>query len=123
MRVDVRVREQVLSMDYPAAAGGLPTPLEYLLASLSACAANTLALVLAKQAGNPADVVEVEATAERSTNHPTVLTAIELVYQLRGAGLTPEIVENSIRIAEERLCPVLAMLKPGAAIRSRWELN
>lgn len=123
MRVDVRVRDHVLSMDYPAMTGRQPTPLETLLASLAACAANTLALVLSKKTGIPAQALEVEASAERSPEHPTVLTAIELVYQLSGPALTPDIIDSSIRTAEEHLCPVYAMLRPGVTIHSRWELN
>src|ERR1700758_2644520 len=49
MRVDVHVRDHVLAMDYPAEPGKAPTPLEVLMASLAACAANTLNLVLCRK--------------------------------------------------------------------------
>jgi len=114
MRVEVQVREHVLNLDYPAVSGKEPTPLEMLLASLAACAANTLRLVLCRKMGVPVDSLEVEARAERRTEHPTVLTAIELVYHLRGEGLAAEMV------AEDQLCPVLAMLRPGTEISSSW---
>jgi uncharacterized OsmC-like protein len=49
-----------------------------------------------------------------------VRTDIELVYHLRAEALDPQLVERAIRIAEDQLCPVLAMLRPGTRIRSSW---
>jgi len=120
MRVDVHVREHVLRMDYPAEAGRNPTPLEALLASLAACAANTLNLVLCRKMGIKFESLEVEARAERRVEHPTVLTEIDLEYRLGGEALDPLIVDRAVRIAEDQLCPVLNMLRPGTTIRSSW---
>ena len=120
MRVNVRIREHVLSMDYPAEAGRDPTPLETLLASLAACAANTLSLVLCKKMRVALDSLEVEVRAERRSQHPTVLTEVELVYHLGGEALDAQVVEQAVRFAEDQLCPVLAMLRPGTSIRSSW---
>jgi putative redox protein len=123
MRVDVQVRSHSIPMDYPAAGDANPTPLEVLLASLAACAANTLNLVLSRKMEANFTSLEVEAKAQRREEHPTVVTAIELVYHLRGAELAPEIVERALRIAEEQLCPVLAMLRPGTKITSSWQMD
>lgn len=120
MRVDVHLREHVLAMDYPAVVGKNPTPLEVVLASLAACAANTLNLVLCKKMGVQVDSLEVEAHAERRAEHPTVLTEIELVYHLGVEGLEREMVDRAVRIAEDQLCPVLNMLRPSTIIRSSW---
>ena len=123
MRIDVHVREHVLPMDYPAVAGKSPTPLEVLLASLAACAGNTLNLVLCRKMGAKVDSLEVEARAERREEHPTVLTAIELVYHLRGEALSADVVERALHVAEDQLCPVLAMLRPGTEIHSSWQTD
>ena len=123
MRIDVHVREHVLSMDYPARSGADPTPLEVLLASLAACAGNTVHLVLCRRMEVKLESLEVEAKAQRREEHPTVLTAIELVYHIRSCGLPPDTLERAIRIAEEKLCPVLAMLRPGTEITSSWQMG
>jgi uncharacterized OsmC-like protein len=123
MRVDVHVREHVLKMDYPAADGRDPTSLEVLLASLAGCAASTLHLVLCRKLGAKVDSLEVEARAERRAEHPTVMTAIELVYHLRGEALDPGTVERAVHFAEDQLCPVVAMLRPGTPITSSWQLD
>lgn len=81
--MDVQVRDQVLAMDYPAREGGMPTPLELLLASLAGCAANTLALVLTRKMGVAVESLEVEARAELRAEHPTVLTDVELSYTVK----------------------------------------
>ena len=120
MRVEVHVRDHVLAMDYPAEAGRNPTPLEVLLASLAGCAASTLNLVLCRKMGVRIDSLEVEVRAERRSEHPTILTEMELVYHLGGEGLEPQVVDEAVRIAQDQLCPVLAMLRPGATIRSSW---
>lgn len=123
MRVDVRVREHVLAMDYPAVTGKACTPLEVLLASLCGCAANTLFMVLCGKMNVKLESLEVEARAERRSEHPTILTAIELVFHLCAEFIDPEIVDRALRIAEEQLCPVLNMLRPGVQISSRWEAH
>jgi len=91
-----------------------------LMASLAACAANTLNLILSKKIGLRLDSLEVEARAKRRAEHPTVLTDIELVYRLGGEQLDAQVVDQAVRIAEDLLCPVLAMLRPGTRIRSTW---
>jgi uncharacterized OsmC-like protein len=121
MRVDVHVRDQVIPMDYPASTCTYPTPLEVLLSSLAACAANTLHLVLSKKMGSTFDAIEVEAQAQRREEHPTVLTGIELIYHLHGGALNSASLERALRLAEDQLCPVLAMIRPGTAITSRWQ--
>jgi len=35
-------------------------------------------------------------------------------------GIDPAVVERSLSVAEERLCPVWAMLKPGTTIKSAF---
>lgn len=99
MRVDVHVREHVLAMDYPAADGKSPTPLEVLMASLAACAATTLNLVLSRKMGIQLDSLEVEVRAERRAEHPTLLSEIELVYYLGGKALNPQSLDRAVRVA------------------------
>jgi uncharacterized OsmC-like protein len=122
MRVDVRIRDQTLAMDYPIKPGGGATPLEGLLGSLAACAGNSLYAVLTGRMRAQVESLSVEARAERCKEHPTALTAIELVYRLRGKSLDPAIVERAVAAAEA-LCPVMAMLRPGVPIATSYRLD
>jgi len=123
MRVDVHIRDQVLSMDYPVRPGAAPTPLEILMASLAACAGNTLYSVLRRKMGAKVESLTVEARAHRREEHPTILTAIELAYRLRGEALDSTVVERAVHVAEDQLCPVLAMLRPGTQITSSCQIG
>jgi putative redox protein len=116
--------EHSLTLDYaypPGHATEGPTPLQMLLTSLAVCSGSTLALVLGK-AKQPLKGLEVQARGLRSDTHPTVLTEISLEFVVRGAGVQTEAVQQALTMAEERLCPVWAMLKPGTPIAVSFRL-
>ena len=98
-----------------------PTPLQMVLCSLAVCGGSTLAVLLEKM-GQPFEGLEVEARGLRSDTHPTVLTEIALEFVLRGAKLESEAVQRALTMAEEKLCPVWAMLKPGTPIVASFRL-
>jgi len=95
------------------------TPLRLLLASLAGCSGNTLALVLGRMQ-QPVEAIEVDARGRRRDEHPTVLTDITLEFVVRGKGVEPAAVGRALTMAEEQLCPVWAMLKPGVAISAAF---
>jgi len=117
--------EHSVTLDYPLAAdaevAGM-TPLQNLLASLAVCAGSTLSLVL-KKMGQPVAGLEVAATGQRREEHPTVMTEIALRFSLDAAGVEAQAVERALKVAEEQLCPVWAMLRPGTAITASFELK
>ena len=55
--------------------------------------------------------------------HPTLLTKIELAYSLSGDGLSSDSVEKAIRTAEEKMCPVWAMLKGNVEIAWKYVIE
>jgi putative redox protein len=112
-----------LSMDYPLngeQSVGMK-PLEVLLSSLAGCVGSTVALLL-QRAKQPVSGVEVVARASRRDEHPTVLTDISMEILVSGTGMQPPVVERVIAAADEKLCPVLAMLKPGTSVRTTWQI-
>ena len=115
--------EHSVHLDYPLQSGATAglTPLEMLLASLAACAGGTLAMLLRRAEAAPTGL-EVEARGIRRDEHPTVLTDVDLEFVVHGSGQDPEVVARSLRVAEEQLCPVWAMLKPGTTIRSSFRI-
>ena len=111
-------------MDYPMDAGESsagPTPLTMLLASLAACSVNSVMVVL-KKMHQPVAGLEVDATALRSAEHPTVLTGISLEFTVKGLGVDPAAVSRALQLSEERLCPVWNMLKDSTPIKSGFRL-
>lgn len=127
MHYTVATRGHIVDSDYPLQEGDEGagfTSLELLLGALTTCCGNTLGVVLGRMRKS-CDGVEVTARAERRDEHPTVLTRIELDAVIRGADVDQATAERALAIAEERLCPVWAMLKPGtpivATIRARQD--
>ena len=89
--------------------------LDLLLMGLVACGAQTAMSLFIKM---KQDVTKftVSATGKRTTEHPTVLTEIQVVFAIEGNGLSAELIEKAIRLSEEKYCPVWAMLKPSTKI-------
>jgi putative redox protein len=118
-----RTGAHTVCLDYPLgpeAASG-PTPLEMVLTSLAACAGATLALLLERMK-QPFTGLAVEARGERRDEHPTVLTEISLDFVITGDDTDPERVAQALKVAEEQLCPVWAMLKPGTPISATFRI-
>ena len=124
MRFEAACGEHRVSLDYPLQPG--PTagmkPLEMLLSSLAACAGSTVALLLGRMK-QPLKGLEVRVRASRRDEHPTVLTKIDMEFLLSGQGLDPAAVSRALAQAEERLCPVWAMLKSGTAIAATFKID
>jgi putative redox protein len=112
-------------MDYPLAPSQAVagfTPLQALLASLCACSANTVRVLLERRMNVPVSGLEVHAVALRRTEHPTVLTEISLEFVIHGHAIDPEAVARAIQVSEEQLCPVWNMLKSGTPITARFRI-
>ncbi len=124
MKVAAGDGEHTVTMDYPLEPGqavaGL-TPLKLLLASLAGCIGNTVPMLLAKR-GQPVRALEVKATGHRRDEHPTVFTGIDVEFVLHG-DLDPEVVEHCITVADEKLCPVWAMIRPGTPIVTTYRIE
>ncbi len=118
MKFTTKARGHVVTTDYPIRPGdaGL-TPLELVLTALASCAGSTVALLLRK-AEQPFETLAVAAQGLRRDEHPTLLTEISLEYVISGARLEQPAVERAVAFAEEKLCPVWALLRPGTKLSS-----
>lgn len=125
MRVLASSGTHEVLMDYPLQEGrqceGM-TPLQMLLASLAACSANSLMIVLKRKLNQPVTGLEVSARALRAEEHPTVLTEIALHFLVKGAEVTADSVDAALKISETQLCPVWNMLKCGTPITATFRI-
>lgn len=125
MRVTAGDGVHEIQMDYPLLPGesvtGL-TPLKALLASLAACSANSVRLLLERKLGQTVTGLEVQTYATRSTEHPTVLTNIRLEFLLSGPSLDPQAIERALNLSEQQLCPVWNMLKASVPISATYRI-
>ena len=125
MRVLAETGNHQILSDYPVPPGRAVegfTSLELLLASLVTCAANSMLAVLKRKMNQPVTGLEVNARGQRREQHPTVLTAIELEFVVKGA-VDPEAVTKSLKASEEQLCPVWNMLKGTTPIKATFRIT
>jgi putative redox protein len=115
--------KHTVTMDYPRETqeGAGLRPLEMLLASLAACSGGTLAGLL-RRMEQPLQGLEVNARGVRREEHPTVFAEIALEFVVRGAGVDSAAVARALAQAEERVCPVWAMLKGGTPITASFRI-
>ena len=66
--------------------------------------------------------LEVHASGRRRDAHPTLLETIHLEWVVRGKALQGAAVAEAIQAAEP-ICPVWAMLKPGTAISTSFQVQ
>ena len=124
MQFECAVGAHSVMLDYPLKPedpGAGPRPLEVLLGSLAACLGGTMVALLCR-AGQSFDSLTVRARGRRRAEHPTVFTEIGLELVLRG-GVDGEVVKRCLSQAEEQICPVWAMLRPGTPIRASFRIE
>jgi putative redox protein len=92
-----------------------------ILTSLAVCAGSTLALVLERMK-QPFTGLAVDALGKRRDEHPTVLTEIHLDFVITGSDTDPDRVTQALKVAEDQLCPVWAMLKSGTPITTAFRI-
>ena len=78
---------------------------------LASCSTHSIQYVMGTMKLNLEGIKAEAAAQRRMDQHPTVLTKVEMTYEIKGAGLQADSVEKAIRMAEEKYCPVWAMLK------------
>ncbi len=104
---------------------GLPvagfTPVELLMASLCGCSGQVVVGLLGRM-GQDVRELTVRARGTKKEVHPTVLTALELVFEFRGGRVDGASVEKALALSEDRFCPVWVMLKASVPITARYEV-
>lgn len=97
-------------------------PLELLLVGLAGCTAMDVISILQKKR-QQVTAFSVQADGERADEHPRVFTRIRLRYSVHGQGINPAAVARAIELSETKYCPAQAMLRPGVAIESTFDVQ
>jgi putative redox protein len=121
LRFGARVGEHSLQFDSgPEAVAA--TPMQAVLAALGACTAMDVISILRKKR-QPVTGYRIEVNGERRTDqHPKVYTRIEIVHRVWGRDISPQAVEEAIRLSDTKYCSVHAMLEHAVTITSRFEI-
>jgi putative redox protein len=95
--------------------GEAPGPFITLVLAAGACAASDVVLILGKGRVELAEV-RVELVATRREEHPRRLVTLELIFHLRGQGLTEANAARAVDLSLNKYCSVLASLAPDATV-------
>jgi len=92
-------------------------PMELLLISLASCAGQIVVSLLQKMRQD-VRAFTVKASGPKQPDHPRVFTSIRLDMEISGQGIDPSAAEKALQMAEEKYCPVFAMLKNSVPIQT-----
>lgn len=107
--------EVVLDARPPLGAGAGMAPKELLLAAVASCTSMDVAALLRKHKQAPTKlVVHADGTLSQG-GHPTVFTAIHLIFEIEGA-VEPSLALEAVRSSQTRFCGVSAMLSKAVPI-------
>lgn len=97
-----------------------PGPVDVLLCALATCSAIDVVQILEKRR-TPVQSLEVDVHGERADAIPARVTAIRMVFQIRGEGIEREHAERAIELSITKYCSVRDSLDPNIPIS--WELE
>jgi putative redox protein len=116
--------QQPISVDYtpPIGDGEGYTSLELLLVSLATCV-GTGVLTLLRKMRKEVSGLRITASGVRRTIHPTSFETIDLDLNLTTKDVTAEDMDKVLKLAEDSICPVWAMIKGNTTVRVKYILE
>lgn len=99
----------------PAAHRTGMSPADLLLVAAGTSAAWDVVEILRKQR-QAVEAVDVDVSGEQDREPPWTFRDIRLAFTVRGRGIPPELVEQAVRLSEERHCSVTATIRQGATV-------
>lgn len=84
-------------------------PSDLLLLALAGCTAVDVVDILRKKR-QPLRGLTIRVSGEQDEDPPWAFRRIHLVYELRGAGLSAQAVEQAVTLSEDKYCAVRATL-------------
>lgn len=111
--------DQAIHIDVPPPLGDDhgAKPMELLLISLASCAGQIVVSLLQKMRQD-VRAFRVKASGLKQPDHPRVFTSIRLDMEIAGPGVDRASAEKALQMAEEKYCPVYAMLKTSVPIET-----
>jgi putative redox protein len=112
-----------IAIDYvpPLGDGQGYLPLEMLLMSLGACSGGTIGLLLRKM-GKTLSGIKVYVRGTRLEQHPTSFEKILMEFTVNSSDVNDADMRKSLKLAEESVCPVWAMVKGNAEIAAEYTI-
>lgn len=101
-----------------------PTPFEAFTASIAACSAYDVMVVMAKKRQKVTSYrVEIEGDRGPSGVYPRPYTNLRLRHVLVGEGLDEAAVAQAVRLSDEKYCSCIATLRESPPVESVFEIH
>ena len=96
-------------------------PSELLLVALGGCSSVDVVSILEKKRQRLTGL-ELEITAEQEPEPPWCFCKINIIYHVRGRGLSEKAVADAIRLSEEKYCSVRATLDKSVEVHTEYRI-
>jgi putative redox protein len=110
-----------LVIDDPAGATG-PKPIELVAVALAGCTAFDVITILKQKHHQKVTGYEVRVEAEQTERPPQIFTDVHIRHVVTGYDIEAPVLEEAIRLSEEKYCSVGAMVKQTAALHTSYEI-
>jgi putative redox protein len=110
----------VMSMQNEENAIGMK-PSDMLLVALGGCSSIDLVNILKKKRQRFTGL-EIEVSGEQDPDPPWTFRKIEMMYTIRGRGLSEKAVADAIKLSADKYCSVKASLDKSLEIRSEYQI-
>jgi putative redox protein len=111
-------------IDYfpPIGTGKGYTSLELLMISFGSCVSSTLLTLLRHRMKKTVESLTVEVEGTVREEHPKALQNILLHLRIKSRDLTEIEVKETLKVLEEKICPVWAMIKGNTTVNIETEI-
>jgi len=96
-------------------------PSELLLVALGGCSSVDVVNILRKKRQHLTGL-EIEISGEQDPDPPWPFRKIQVVYTLRGRGLSEKAVSDAIKLSEDKYCSVKATLNKSVDIHTEYRI-
>ena len=108
-------------LDDTAGATG-PKPIELVAAGLAGCTAFDVITILRQKYRQKVTGYEVRVEADQAERPPQIFTALRIHHVVTGIDVDPVVLQEAIRLSEEKYCSVGAMLQKSASFHTTFEI-
>lgn len=113
-----------VAMDAAADFGGEDSaarPTELVLIGLAGCTGMDVVSLLRKMRVE-FDGLELNIRADKTEEHPSTFSRIDIEYVVRGEGVDPAKLEKAIELSQDRYCSVSAMLRKHCPVNHTYRI-
>ena len=105
-----------------ATGGTGPKPIELVAAALAGCTAFDVITILLQKYHQKVTGYEVRVEADQAERPPQVFTAVRIHHAVTGYEIDAAVIEEAIRLSEEKYCSVGAMVQKTASFLTTYDI-